>query len=76
MKGLCEYVAEASMIWGGGMWTGGESAVYADYVEAAIHEDQLEPDNISMTSTSLCSRRMASAASAGLPGGWDNARPH
>jgi hypothetical protein len=40
MKGLCEYVLEAGTAWSSGIWTGGESAAYADYVEATIHEDQ------------------------------------
>ncbi|OWW20177.1 hypothetical protein [Noviherbaspirillum denitrificans] len=44
MKGLCEYVLEASMRWGSGLWTGDESAAYADYVNTTIHEDQMAED--------------------------------
>jgi hypothetical protein len=41
MKGLCEYVLEASTDWNSGAWTGSESAAYSDYLNTTIHEDQL-----------------------------------
>lgn len=46
MKGLCEYVMEASTAWNNGSWTGGESTAYADYVEATIHQDQLSKEEV------------------------------
>jgi hypothetical protein len=49
MRDLCEYVMEASTACSSGLWTGGESTAYADYVETTIHENQLAEENVPET---------------------------